>query len=178
MKFEEERTELEQKFFEICETVAKAQGQSLYDMEYTSANTTLRMFIYDENSKSAHIDDCVKVDRAMTDHLQEEWIPEGFVLEVSSPGVYRNLSRYDHFQLALGEKIACVLNKKLDRVEHVDLPKKLNGQRKMRGVLKDINKEGLLVDIDKYNLKLNFLDIKKANIDPDFSDIGRKSEMG
>ena len=55
------------------------------------------------------VDDCARVSRALESWLDEhEEIPERYVLEVSSPGVERPLSRLKDWERFTGESVAVV----------------------------------------------------------------------
>ena len=64
MELEIKRSNLEQKFFELTEKIVHENNYALYDVEYHSGSSTLRVFIMDPETKTAVIEDCVKVDRA------------------------------------------------------------------------------------------------------------------
>lgn len=158
-------TALEKKLRELSQTVADETGYELYDVEYIKSSKTLRVYIADKETGSALIEDCVAVDRGFTPHVEEaEWIPDDFVLEVSSPGVYRKLKSEKHFKDALGEIILVDLSKSL---EGDSLPKKLKGAKRVRGVLKECDNEKIILDADGTELEIGFASVKKANLDPD-----------
>ncbi len=168
MELNKDRSGLEAKYFELCQEVVKAEGLSLYDMEYISGSSTLRVFIFNEETGTAILDECARVDRAFTPHAETlEWIPEKLVLEVSSPGVYRNLATLEHFKKALGEKVKLSLKEKLDDKVITNLPKALKGNRKIVAVLKDIRGEELVLGADGFELVVTFDQLKKANLEPD-----------
>jgi ribosome maturation factor RimP len=52
------------------------------------------------------VDDCARVSRGLEEWLDElDGLPEKYVLEVSSPGVDRPLTRSKHWRRFLGEKV-------------------------------------------------------------------------
>lgn len=158
-----ERTGIDKRFYDLCQKVVKENGYAFYDMEYLPSCHELRLFIMDEETKTATIDDCVKVDHAMTPYIDaEEWMPDSLTLQVSSPGVYRSLKTIEHFENVIGQNVLFVLFKK---IEADDLPKKIKGQKKITAKLLSVEQEGVLVDIAGSQLSLNFADIKKANVD-------------
>ena len=105
MDIHRERTGVEKKFYHMCEPVVQEAGYRLYDMEYVPTSKVLRLYIQDPRTGSAVIDDCVKVDHALSPAFETEtWIPEDVVLEVSSPGVYRHLSTLEHFKTSIARR--------------------------------------------------------------------------
>ncbi len=170
MELEKKRTGVELKLYELSKNIVKENGYELYDIEYVSGSSTLRVFIMDPSTKSAVIEDCIKVDRAFNPYCEtEEWIPSDFVLEVSSPGVYRSLKRKDHFESAIGETVLCVITGELSDSQKDSLGKKLKNAKKFRGVLKSVKEESVNIEIQGSGLELNFAQIKKASLDPDLN---------
>ena len=82
----------------------------LWDVEYVKegADFVLRVTIdrFDESGEGVTIDDCEAMSRAIDPVLdQHDPIPDQYLLEVSSPGIERELTRDDHFDLCVGEKV-------------------------------------------------------------------------
>ncbi len=144
------RTGMEQKFYEACEGVVRECGYLLYDFEYLGAQKVLRIFIMDEESSSAVIDDCVKVDRALSPVFEEnDWIPEDITLEVSSPGIYRKLKTKQHYDWSLGRRI---------QVKFRGSPVSFSGDKKAEKYLRGRVVVGVLEKVseeDNFEIKLN-----------------------
>ena len=90
--------------------VADELGYMLWDVEYVKegADFILRVTIdrFDETGEGITIDDCETMSRAIDPVLDEhDPIPDQYLLEVSSPGIERELTRDDHFELCVGEKV-------------------------------------------------------------------------
>lgn len=167
-----ERTGVEKKFFHMCEPVVQETGYRLYDLEYVSSSKVLRLYIQDPRTGSALIEDCVKVDNALSPAFENEtWIPEEVVLEVSSPGVYRHLSNLEHFKMSVGEIIAVVIMGQLTDEQITGAPKGIKGEKKFRGKLLEVNDEGFSMEVNNFPLKLTYKQIKKANLDPDLKSV-------
>ncbi len=166
MVIREERKGIELKFSELCSKIAEQEGLRLYDLDYINGSQTLRIFIIDPSTKTAVLDDCVKMDRAMTTSIEElEWMPSELILEVSSPGLFRNFTSVEHFSDAHGETISLTIKSKLDELTFPGLPKKLKGQKKFMAQLVSSDEAGIEVKVEDYNLNLKYIDIKKANLE-------------
>ncbi len=164
----QERIGLEKKFYLLCEPLVQEAGYRLYDLEYVTGQKLLRLYIQDPRSGSALIEDCVKVDHALSEPFEkEEWIPAEITLEVSSPGVYRNISNLEHFKMSLGEMIAVVIIGQLSDEQTIGAPKGIKGEKKFRGKLIEVNHEDYVIEVKGFNLKLNYKQTKKVNLDPD-----------
>ncbi|MBP9673975.1 MAG: hypothetical protein KBD63_02685 [Bacteriovoracaceae bacterium] len=70
MEREVVRNELEQKFFELCNLVVQEQGLCLYDLFYNASSALLRLFIMNKKTGTALIEDCVKVDSALSPYFE------------------------------------------------------------------------------------------------------------
>jgi len=172
MDIDIKRTGLEQKFFLMCEPIVIEAGYRLYDLEYLPNQTLVRLYIQDPRTGSALIEDCVKVDHALSPAFEtEEWIPEDIVLEVSSPGVYRHVRTREHFHLALNEIVLVVITGNLSEEQVQGAPKGIKGEKKFRGKLISVGEEGFSLEVKGYELKLNYKQIKKVNLDPDLNSV-------
>lgn len=172
MDITQERSGLEKKFFLMCEPVVQEAGYRLYDLEYISTQKLLRLYIQDPRTGSALIEDCVKVDHALTPAFESEtWIPEDVVLEVSSPGVYRHLANLEHFRLTIGEVIAVVIMGQLADEQTAGAPKGIKGEKKFRGKLLEVGEDSFTVEVKNFPLKIAYKQVKKANLDPDLKSV-------
>jgi len=96
-----ERTE------EILAPIAEAEGVVIYDVEYVreAGEQYLRAYI-DRKPGGVTIDDCERVSRALSDALDaDDFIPEAYTLEVSSPGLGRQLKKDRHLAYSIGEEV-------------------------------------------------------------------------
>jgi len=172
MDINSERSGLEKKFFLMCEPVVQETGYRLYDLEYLTSQKLLRLYIQDPRTGSALIEDCVKVDHALSPAFETEtWIPDDVVLEVSSPGVYRHLATLEHFNMTIGEVIAVVIMGQLSDEQVKDAPKGIKGEKKFRGTLTAVGDEDFTIEVKGYPLKLSYKQTKKVNLDPDLKSV-------
>ncbi len=114
-------------------------GYKLYDVQYVKEGKDyfLRIFIEKEIGE-IDLDDCEKVNNAITDILDEEdYIKEQYFLEVSSTGVEKMIRKEKHLKENVGEIITIKLFKPLD------------GEKEYIGKLLDFNNEVLKVEIDE-----------------------------
>jgi len=168
MDINRERTGLEKKFYLLCAPVVEEAGYRLYDLEYVATSKVVRLYIQDPRTGSALIEDCVKVDHALTEPFEKEtWIPEDITLEVSSPGVYRHLSTIEHFKMSLNEILGVIIMGQLSDEQVKDAPKGIKGEKKFRGKLLEVTPENFTIEVKGYPLKLTYEQVKKINLDPD-----------
>ena len=146
----------EDKFYRLCKAVVLEHSLDIYDLDYFRGNSIVRVAISNPCTGTATIDECILVNRSLGKLLEkEDWFPSSTILEVSSPGIGRRLSRRCHFVEALGKEITVVLR------EAVEWAKK--GEKIIAKVL--TVKEGeIQLKHKERTLWLAWEAIKKANL--------------
>jgi len=92
----------------LAEPIAESFGYFLWDVEYVKegARRILRLTIDTEAEEGITIDDCEKMHRAIDPVLDEaDPIEEAYYLEVSSPGLERELRTEDHIRACEGWEV-------------------------------------------------------------------------
>ena len=133
----------------------------LYDFDYQAGTSTFRVFIYNQDTKTASLEDCVAVDKQLSAFFEEcESLPENVTLEVSSPGVYRLLKKKFHFEMSLNEFIKVKLVSTIDGFKG----------KLIEGTLVEIDGETITIREGKNNnlYKINFNNMKSAQADYKF----------
>lgn len=178
MELEIVRTGIEKKFYELVQEIVAKEGLELYAMDYINGQQMLRLFIQDKESKTAQLEDCARVDRAMTPYVEElDWMPEELTLEVSSPGIYRDIKEAKKFSEVCGERLQLTLNEKLqheDFIEGAQADKKIMSTKKVMLYLVSMEGEDLFLSREKEGakeIKINITNIKKANVEPLWEDL-------
>ena len=91
---------------QLAQPLVEAAGCSLWDVEYVKEGADYILRVTIDNDEGITIDDCERMTRAIDPILDEhDPIPDSYLLEVSSPGIERELTRDDHFDLCVGEKV-------------------------------------------------------------------------
>ena len=102
----------------VVEPIAKEIGVELFDIEVPAGSSgALRVYLWrsataaeDSRSNGVGIQDCATLSKRLIDLENfEAFLPGSCVLEVSSPGINRKLSRDEHFQGAVGERVRLVV---------------------------------------------------------------------
>ena len=123
---------------EIAEPVARELGYTLWDVEYVKegADWYLRYTIDSDNGIG--IEDCEKMSRAIDPVLDEyDFIEDMYHLEVSSPGLERDIKTDWHMEKCMGEKIT------------VKLYAPINGVKALVGVLSGFDGESVKLLCDE-----------------------------
>jgi ribosome maturation factor RimP len=133
--------EYEQKMQKLLEPILEANHFELYDVEFVKegGNWYLRAYIDKENGIT--VDDCELVSRALSDLLDKhDFISESYILEVSSPGLGRQLKRDRHFEKSIGEEV------------EVKLYKPVNKRKEFVGILKAYDTNTISIELEDHTV--------------------------
>lgn len=123
--------------WEIVEPIANELGLRIWDVRFLKEGSSWYLRIFIDKDGGVSIDDCVDLTHAINDPLDEaDPIEQAYFLEVSSPGVERELVRDEHFSAYLGEKI------KIKMIRPID------GQREFSGVLSDYTDGNITIALE------------------------------
>jgi len=171
MELIRERKGIEKRFYDLCVDVVSRLGLELYDLDYYPGNGELKVYIMNQATRTATIDDCVNVDHALTPFIDSlDWMPEKLTLEVSSPGLYRSLREMRHFKESLGEFVQLTLVQPLEG-QFPAIPKNWAKSKKIRGKIIASLEQQIEITDGSTNAYVPFDLIRKANIDPDFQEL-------
>ena len=104
------------------------------------------------------VDDCELVSRRLSDLLDEEdFIPDSYILEVSSPGLGRQLKKEKDFARSLGEEV------------EVKLYQAVNRQKEFTGILEGYDDEKLILSFGEgENMEFRRAEIAMVRLALDF----------
>lgn len=98
----------------IAETV-KALGVDLWDVVFVKEGASHYLRIFIDKPGGITIDDCTNVSHAVDPIIDEaDPIDVSYYLEVSSPGLNRELKRKEHFHAFFGSSVTVRLYKAID----------------------------------------------------------------
>ena len=101
--------------------IAEANGVRIYDVEYVKEGSDYYLRAYIDKGEGVNIADCENVSRALSDVLdREDFIPDAYILEVSSPGLGRTLKKDRHLEASLGQEVEIKLYKPIDKCKEFD----------------------------------------------------------
>ncbi len=114
---------------------------------------TLQVMIERRDGRNVNVDDCATASRALSAILDvEDPIPTAYLLEVSSPGIDRPLTRLDDFSRFAGH---------LARLE-LSVPH--DGRKRFTGALAGVEDDKILLDCDGDRLAVSFTALAKAKL--------------
>ena len=101
----------------LAEPLAQQLGLTLWDIRFVKEGASWYLRVFVEQEGGVSVDDCVAMSHALDGPLDEtDPIEQNYYLEVSSPGLERELTRDEHFQALLGARIKVRLIRPVDQV--------------------------------------------------------------
>ncbi|RAK11127.1 ribosome maturation factor RimP [Halanaerobium saccharolyticum] len=135
--------------------IAHSEDLNLIDVEFLKEGSdwVLRIFLENKDGDLT-IEECETVSRALSIILDEEDpIDKSYILEVSSPGLERPLKTEEDFERFKGELI------------EVKTFKKINGQKKFVGILKNFEKEKIILNLkNEEEIAIDYSLVARANL--------------
>ena len=119
---------------ELLQPIVERFGVEIYDVEYVKEGSDYYLRAYIDKSDGVNIIDCENVSRALSDALdREDFIPDAYILEVSSPGLGRTLKKDRHLEKSIGQDV------------EIRLYKPENGTKEYEGVLESFDAETITI---------------------------------
>ncbi len=145
---------------EIISPVISDLGYLLWNTEFVKEGSEYYLRITIDSENGCGLDDCEKVSRAIDPILDElDPIQQAYNLEVSSPGLERELCKDWHFELCIGETIDVKL-----------FTKDETGSKAHTGILEEYNDDYIVITENEEKIKIENKNIGKANIHFDYSE--------
>ena len=131
------REEYEAKAEQMLTPLMEEHGFELVDVEYVkeAGNWYLRAYVDKEGGIT--LDDCELVNRAWSDMMDaDDFIEDAYILEVSSPGLGRQLKKEKDFKRSLGEEVEIRTYRMIDR------------KKEFTGILKDYDETTVTIKME------------------------------
>ncbi len=161
------REEYEARAEKLLEPLMEENHFELVDVEYVkeAGNWYLRAYVDKEGGIT--LDDCELVNRRWSDMMDEEdFIPDAYILEVSSPGLGRQLKKDKDFNRSIGESVDVKF------YQSRKVPAGKNGKevsvKEITGTLKAFTGETITLDTDfakDYEIQRGDISTVKLTID-------------
>lgn len=99
----------------IVEPIAKELNLEIWDIRFLKEGATWYLRVFIDKEGGVDIEDCVNLSHAIDKPLDDaDPIEQSYCLEVSSPGVERELTRDEHFSAVLDDEIKLKLIRPID----------------------------------------------------------------
>ena len=137
---------------DLVAPVADEFGFMLWDVEYVKEGADMILRITIDKPEGIDIEDCEKMARAIDPIIDEaDPIEVSYKMEVSSPGIERALTRPEHFEACMGEKI------------EVKLYAPMDGKKQIVGILTAADEKSITVTVDEADIVLEKSAVPKVS---------------
>ena len=138
----------------IAEQVAEARSLELVHVDIAGTKRDALVRVYIDKEGGVTLEDCSGVSRGMEDILDsDDFIPSRYVLEVSSPGIERELYSLSDFVKFTGH------------LAKVKTKAEIDGQKTFVGTITGTEGDTISIeDRTKGIVSMNYSDIDKANL--------------
>lgn len=137
----------------IIEPVADAMGFEIVRISFGGGRRPILQIMAERPDGTMTVEDCTRLSREVSVVLDvENPVPGEYMLEVSSPGIDRPLTRLKDFERYVG------FDAKLELYEPV------NGQRRWRGVLAGVENDRVALADQNEKYLFGFSEIRKAKL--------------
>lgn len=135
---------------EAIEPTVTELGYTIWDIVYSKIGADYHLEITIDSENGIDIQDCERVHRAIDPILDECDPIEGFYyLDVSSPGLERELRTEEHILACVGERVEAKLFAPRD------------GKKEIRGILGGLSPEGVIIECPEGTLTVPQKEISK-----------------
>ncbi len=142
------REEYELKTEKLLEPIIQKNNFELVDVEYVKEGGNWYLRAYIDKEGGITVDDCEVISRTLSDLLDEhDFIPEAYILEVSSPGLGRQLKKEKDFARSINKEV------------EIKLFKPINKQKEIVGFLAGYDGEKFTIRLEDESI----IDIPRAN---------------
>lgn len=149
---------MSEKLTGLLEPVVRSEGLILVELTYQPEKNgqVLRLFV-DRPEGGVTLDECQMLSRQISDLLDvEDFIPERYHLEVSSPGLTRRIKTPREYEIFAG------------RLARLIVADDQGGSRKLVGVLKGLMGDEVLLEVNGKVKAIALARVAKANLEIDF----------
>ena len=132
------KTAMDRRLADIVTPVIEGMGFELVRIRLMGGNTRTLQIMADKPDGGIEIDGCGEISTAVSAVLDvEDPVEENYILEVSSPGIDRPLTRLKDFEMWKGWEA---------RIETTEL---VDGRRRFKGTLSGVENDEVLITIEE-----------------------------
>ena len=145
----------DQQIADMLQSTVAALGYELWGVEYVAQGRHSVVRVYIDGPAGITVDDCAAVSEQVSSILDvEDPVAGEYTLEVSSPGMDRLLFKLVQYSGYVGETLELRLRSAFE------------GRRRFKGILKSIEGDDVVIQIDDHEFLLPYGAIEKARVQP------------
>lgn len=139
------KTSIDRRLADIVEPTIRGMGYELVRIRLMGGQRKTLQIMADRPEGGIEVEDCARISTAVSAVLDvEDPLEDAYVLEVSSPGIDRPLTRLKDFDVWAGHEA---------KIETSDL---IDGRRRFKGTLAGIEGDEVLIEIEEGTIGLKF----------------------
>jgi len=151
---------LQSKLKALIEPLVTAMGYELWGLELHKQKVASLLRVYIDSERGVNLDDCSRVSYQISGVLDvEDIVPYRYTLEVSSPGLDRQLFEKKQYRQFIGSKI---------RIRITSPNRELKERRNYAGVLETVTEDSVTIISEGEKIVLPFDKIERAQLIPSF----------
>ncbi|ADY56544.1 Ribosome maturation factor rimP [Syntrophobotulus glycolicus DSM 8271] len=146
-----------QKVWQIVEPITEELKLELVDVEYVKEGAHWYLRVYIDKDGGVDIDDCASVSHQLSNILDSKnLIPQAYMLEVSSPGIERPLSKREDYDKYIGKLV------------RVHTSEQFLGYTQFSGYLKGLLDEKVILEYEGQEAAIPINIVEKAHLECEF----------
>ena len=148
---------------DAIEPIVSSHGCQLWGIELLRGKKRPTIRVYIDAIAGASIDDCEKVAKDLNYELalNDAFLDQDYILEVSSPGIDRKFFK--------AEQLSAFLKEEFD----LKLKEIKNGKKSFVAKLIDVNDDEILFYYGEEKMSLSFIDLDLCRLKPNFEELMR-----
>ena len=145
--------DIEESLFQALNEIVEKKDMRVVNISISGLAKSPSIQIIIDSIQGVSLDDCSFVSKLTDDIIKVNgYYSDDYNLEVSSPGINRQLFSLDDFLLYKNSMVK------------IKLKKPINNRKNILGIIKVIKNENIILDVYQEEIKIDFKNIKKANI--------------
>ena len=145
--------DIEESLFQALNEIVEKKDMRVVNISIGGLAKSPSIQIIIDSIQGVSLDDCSFVSKVTDDIIKVNgYYDDDYNLEVSSPGINRQLFTLDDFRLYKNSMVK------------IKLKKSVNNQKNILGKIKNIKIENIIIDMGQEEIEIEFKNIKKANI--------------
>lgn len=145
-----------EKVLEVVQPIADENDLLIWDIEYKSGNNAMLTILLDKKDHQDismdEISDATQLISENLDEIEPDPFDDTYMLDISSPGVFRTLLNQEHYSWAKDMPVI------------VSVFKKINDQKNFEGLLKEYTEDSITIQKEEGKIDFNFADISKIQL--------------
>ena len=138
---------------ELILPVAENFQKTLWGIEVFPSGKSSIVRVYIDSTSGVNVDDCANISRQISSMLDvESFLPEKYVLEVSSPGLDRKLFEVSQYSAYIGEKVRISLKAPFEK------------RKNYSGVLTKVEEYDVVIESVEEEFTFPFETIEKCHL--------------